>query len=96
MTDAPRTIKIGDYLINVNQIAYVELNAELYVPGGKWLPAVRIYFAAPQGEFDGVHGTSGSIQPDSITFTDNLDKIREFLTAVMSPVATLDLAEKPG
>ena len=91
----PRTFQIGSRIINTDLITNVDLEAEQYdYQTEEWLPAVTIYFAAPQGDFDGVNVTTGSIQPDSITFTTHLDKIREFLTAVLSPIATLDLAEK--
>lgn len=70
-------LKIGNYIINENAIAYVNLNAKKTNLDYKEILGVRIHFLAPN-HIDYTSGNCGTV-PDSLFFTGkDAEAIREY------------------
>jgi len=70
-------LKIGNYIINENAIAYINLNAKKTDIDYRQIDGVRIHFLVPS-HIDYTSGNCGTV-PDSIFFTGkNAQAIREY------------------
>ncbi len=74
-------LKIGNYIINENAIAYVNLNAKKTNLDYKEIQGVRIHFLAPN-HIDYTSGNCGTV-PDSLFFTGkDAEALRSYYTAL--------------